>query len=145
MSASRTEPAYGGVAQVACNVALQPWACKRHCPCGSPFRRNTVPQAPEFFRSRAAPQSVRNRTSRHVACFPIRSGTEGQRLEMSLPKINSAINDCLEHCQRTEHTLANLKVFLDSLRSNPDWNEHEVKHVDATVRRVLAEIVSKPE
>jgi hypothetical protein len=59
---------------------------------------------------------------------------------MTAAKISAAVRDCLDQCQRTEFPLANLAVFLESLRLDPNWNEAEVQQVETTVRRILSGI-----
>ena len=52
-------------------------------------------------------------------------------------KINQAIRACVRECFGTNAALAKIAGFLDVLRKSEDWNDSEVRHVEAGVRRML--------
>ena len=53
-------------------------------------------------------------------------------------KVNQAIRACICQCYGSDAILAKFVTFLDSLRRTEDWNEADVRLVEASVRRLLA-------
>lgn len=58
----------------------------------------------------------------------------------TVARINAAINDCLEQCYAAEMPLATLAQYLERLRTNCRWNDHELEEVEFTVLRMLRQI-----
>jgi len=57
--------------------------------------------------------------------------------------INNAIAECLARCYRGTTPLGEMAQFAGELRAN-GWDDDDIRSVEATVRKLLAGIVSNP-
>jgi hypothetical protein len=60
--------------------------------------------------------------------------------QTTVARINTAINDCLNQCYATDMPLATLARYLEALRTNCRWNDHEVEEVELAVLRILGQV-----
>src|SRR5687768_15876204 len=58
----------------------------------------------------------------------------------AVARINAAITSCLDKCYGAEMPLACLALFLDGLRSDRQWNAHDIEKVELGVLRILQKI-----
>jgi hypothetical protein len=59
------------------------------------------------------------------------------RHEDQLFKTMSAVQGCLNECLRAQSPWSALSHYVQSLRRNPQWNDHEVAEVETAARRAL--------
>jgi hypothetical protein len=59
---------------------------------------------------------------------------------MTVARINTAINDCLDQCYAADMPLASLARYLESLRTNCRWNDHEIEEVEHAVLRIMRHV-----
>lgn len=53
------------------------------------------------------------------------------------PKIESAVQDCLEECRASSTPFTLLAEWLESLKKDPTWTEAELREFKLRVVRVL--------
>jgi hypothetical protein len=61
--------------------------------------------------------------------------------ESLVEKINSAINQCLDEFYASRKQPASLARFIAGLRTDPNWEEWEVREVEEAVRHT-AELIA---
>jgi hypothetical protein len=58
-------------------------------------------------------------------------------------KINEAIRTCIRDCFGSTAILAKIAKYVDKLQQESDWNEVEVRQVEAGVRGMLKGMVTE--
>lgn len=59
-------------------------------------------------------------------------------------KVNEAIHVCLDRCYSAKLPVSCMVEFLESLRTDPSWQPHELEAVERRVRHILTLIVEEP-
>lgn len=57
--------------------------------------------------------------------------------ENRLAKVLPAVQECLQHCLKSENPTREMGLFLDCLRRSPLWNDAEVEEIEKTARRAV--------
>jgi hypothetical protein len=87
------------------------------------------------------PTLGRSNTKRHSICRTL-------LVRAKMPpavRINAAIRACLDTLGPGRPPLAHLATFLHSLRQDPKFSDADIREVEATVRRILSELIAEPE
>ncbi len=63
--------------------------------------------------------------------------------EEQLLKTMSAAQSCIRECLGAESPQAALSRYVQGLRHNPQWQDREVKQVEAAARRALDAVLAK--
>jgi hypothetical protein len=58
----------------------------------------------------------------------------------AVERVQSAIRDCIERCKSDDEPMACIAEFVSSFRSDPDWTESEISHVQLSATRVIARL-----
>jgi hypothetical protein len=59
------------------------------------------------------------------------------RRDEHLLKTMSAVKVCIGECLKAPSPPDSLQKYLDSLRSDPQWNEAEIAEVEATAKKAI--------
>jgi hypothetical protein len=63
---------------------------------------------------------------------------------MDIPKINEAVNECLQQCCASSYPLATLAEYLADLDEDLAWSRLEIDAVELRALRVLSRLISQP-